>query len=108
VKFVDQFGRLHRFSLGMNGVPANDTGLQMTREKFDSERIERGSNRGNLIEDINTVSILFDHALDPGDLTGDPIGSAPDAIFRVDLHGIYIYHVWVFLQAFFRGDHENH
>jgi hypothetical protein len=95
MKFVDQFGRLHRFSLGMNGIPANDTGLQMTREKFDSERIERGSNSGNLIQDINTVSILFDHALDPGDLTGDTIGSAPDAIFRVALHGRYIYRVWV-------------
>jgi hypothetical protein len=91
VKFVDQFGRPHRFSLGMNGIPANDTGLQMTREKFDSERIERGSNSGNLIEDINTVSILFDHTLDPGDLTGDTIGPAPDTIFRVDVHRAYIY-----------------
>jgi hypothetical protein len=65
----------------MSGIPANDTSLQVTREKFDPERVERRSNSGNLIQDINTVSILFDHALNTGDLPGDTIGPAPDTFF---------------------------
>ena len=77
----------------MSGVPANDTSLKVTREKFDPERVERGSNSGNLIQDINAVSILFDHPLNTGDLPGDAIGPTPDTFFRVDLHGVYIYPV---------------
>ena len=86
MKFADQFGRLHRFSLGMNRIPANDTGLKMTRKNFDSERIERRSNSRDLIQDFNTVSILFNHALNAGDLAGDPIGSAPYTFLCADLH----------------------
>jgi len=68
----------------MSRIAADNTSLNMTREKFDSKRIERRSNSGNLIQDINTVSILFDHALDTGDLPGDTIGPTPDTFFRVD------------------------
>jgi len=70
----------------MNRIPADDTGLKVAGEKFNSERIERRPDGRNLIQDINTVPILFDHALNTGNLPGDTIGSAPDTFFGVDLH----------------------
>ena len=48
----------------MRGLPADDAGLKLAAEQLNSERIERGSNGGNLIQDIDAIPILLDHALD--------------------------------------------
>ena len=67
----------------------------MAAEQFNSQGIERGSNGGNLIQDIDAIPFLLDHALDTGDLTGDAIGPAPDTFGGAAIHGIYIYQVYV-------------
>ena len=53
---------------GVRGFTADDGGLKLAAEQLNSERIERGSNGGNLIQDIDAIPILLDHALDTGDL----------------------------------------
>jgi len=49
---------------GVRGFTADDGGLKLAAEQLNSERIERGSNGGNLIQDIDAIPILLDHALD--------------------------------------------
>ena len=51
---------------------ADDARLQMMIEQFDAEGIKGGADGGNLVQDIHAIAIVIDHALDPGDLAGDP------------------------------------
>jgi hypothetical protein len=60
--------KLKSVEFGMLGLPADDAGLKLAAEQLNSERIERGSNGRNLIQDIDAIPILLDHALDTGDL----------------------------------------
>ncbi len=55
---------------GAAAVP-NDTRLEMMAKKLDPERIESGTDGGDLVEDIDAIPILFEHALQAGDLAGD-------------------------------------
>jgi hypothetical protein len=87
VQFVDQFGWLHRLCLRMLCILADDAGLEMAGEKFDSQRIERGTDGRNLIQDINAIAVVFDHPLDSSDLAGDSIGPAPDTFAGTLQHG---------------------
>jgi hypothetical protein len=91
-----KFGRVHRFSFGMRRLPPKDAGLKMAAEQFNSQGIERGSNSGNLIQDIDAIPVLIDHALDTGDLTGYAICPAPDTLHGAAIHRIYIYQVYVY------------
>jgi hypothetical protein len=68
----------------------------MAAEQFNSQGIERGSNRGNLVQDIDAIPVLLDHALDTGDLTGYAICPAPDTLHGAAIHAIYIYQVYVY------------
>jgi hypothetical protein len=56
--------KLRSVKFGMRGLPADDAGLKLAAEQLNSERIERGSNGGNLIQDIDAIPILLDHVLD--------------------------------------------
>ena len=58
----------------------------MAGQKFNPERIERRPDGGNLIQDIDAISVVFDHPLDPSDLAGDPIGPAADAFSGILEH----------------------
>ena len=59
----------------------------MAGQKFNPERIERRPDGGNLIQDIDAISVVFDHPLDPSDLAGDPIDPAADAFSGILEHG---------------------
>jgi hypothetical protein len=78
VQLVNQFGWWHWLGLGMLGILSDDAGLEMACEKFNPERIERRTDGGNLVQDIDAIPIVFDHSLDTGHLAGDPIGPAPN------------------------------
>jgi hypothetical protein len=78
VQLVNQFGWWHWLGLGMLGILSDDAGLEMAGEKFNPERIERGTDGGNLVQDIDAIPIVFDHSLDTGHLAGDPVGPAPN------------------------------
>jgi hypothetical protein len=58
----------------------------MAGQKFNPERIERRPDGGNLVQDIDAISVVFDHPLDPSDLAGDPIGPASDAFSGILEH----------------------
>jgi hypothetical protein len=83
VELIDQFRWLHRVSFWMLGILADHTGMEMAGEKFQSERIERGTDGRNLVQDIHAIPILFDHPLDSSDLSGDAISSPPDTLAGV-------------------------
>jgi len=68
----------------------------MTAQQFNSQGVKRGSNGGNLIQDIDAIAILVDHALNTGDLTGDAIRPAPDTFHGAAIHVIYVYQVYVY------------
>ena len=68
----------------------------MTAQQFNSQGVKRGSNGGNLIQDIDAIAILVDHALNTGDLTGDAIRPAPDTFHGAAIHVKYIYQVYVY------------
>jgi hypothetical protein len=95
VQLINQFRWLHRAGFGMLRILADHAGVKMAGQKFNSERIERRPYGRDLVQDIDAIPIVFDHPLDPGDLSGNPIGSAPDALARIDLHPSYIYPVYV-------------
>ena len=65
----------------MRGLPADDAGLKLAAEQLNSERIERGSNGGNLIQDIDAIPILLDHVLDTGDLPMREIRTSTKVLF---------------------------
>jgi hypothetical protein len=95
VQLVDQFAWWHRLGFGMLGILSDDAGLKMASEQFDSERIERGTDGGNLVQDIDAVPIVFDHSLNTGHLAGDPIGPAPNTfaglLQHLDTYTRYVY-----------------
>jgi hypothetical protein len=75
--------KLKSVEFGMRGLPADDAGLKLAAEQLDSERIERGSNGGNLIQDIDAIPIILDHVLDTGDLPMREIRTFTKVLFSV-------------------------
>jgi hypothetical protein len=63
---------LHRlgFRVTSTSLVPEDTVLEVTGEHFEAERIQGGPHGGNLVQNVNTVAILFKHPLDSGDLAG--------------------------------------
>jgi hypothetical protein len=74
-QLAEQFFGFHwlRFGVLLLGPMADDAALDMIVEQFDPERIERGTDGGDLIEDVHAVAILRDHSLNAGDLPGDAL-----------------------------------
>jgi hypothetical protein len=70
----------------------------MAGQKFNSERIERRPDGGNLVQDIDAIPVVFDHPLDPSDLTGDPIGPTADAFSGSLEHG-YTYTRYMYIAS---------
>ena len=45
----------------------------MAGQQLDAQLVEGGADRGDLGEDVDTVLVLLDHALDTAHLPGDPV-----------------------------------
>ncbi len=88
MQLVEQVLRLHWSGLHMLGAtPVTDhAALNVTAQKLNAERIERGSNRRDLIEDIDAVTVVGDHLLDAANLTSNALGSRLDFLRRFTIH----------------------
>ena len=86
VKLADEFGRLHGFGRWVFGVLAEHAGLEVAGQKFNAKRIKGRADSGNLVQDIDAISVLIDHALNPGDLAGDTINPSPNFFPSDRLH----------------------
>jgi hypothetical protein len=95
VQLIDQLRWLHGAGFRMLRILADHAGVEMAGQKFNSKRIERRPDGRNLVQDIDAIPIVFDHPLDSSDLSGNPIGSAPDTLAGVQLHPPCIYPVYV-------------
>ena len=93
VQLVDEFGRLHGFGRRVLGILAEHAGLEMAGQQFNTERIESRADCGNLVQDIDAIPVLIDHALDTGDLAGDTINPSPNFLLSNRLHTRYVYPV---------------
>ena len=52
---------------------AGDTMLHVVCKELDPDGIQRGSNRGQLRENINAITVLGNHLLQARNLTGDTL-----------------------------------
>jgi hypothetical protein len=75
------------------GVLAEHAGLEVAGQKFNAKRVKGRADSGNLVQDIDAIPILIDHALNPGDLSGDTINPSPNFFPSDRLHARYIYPV---------------
>ena len=64
----------------------NHATFQVVTEEFDPERIERGADSRDLVEDIDTIAVVMDHPLDAGDLAGNAAGALRKLDFLRWLH----------------------
>jgi hypothetical protein len=96
VQLVDEFRRLHRLGFEMLGVLADHARSDVAGQNFNAKRIESGPDRGNLVQDLNAIPLLFDHSLDTSDLPGNPINSSPDffacLLFHQRTYTLYRYY----------------
>ena len=85
VQLFEEVCRFHRFCFGMLFVTAKNAGLHMACQQFNAQSVKSGPNSRNLIQDIDAVSIFFDHPLNAGNLAYDSIHAFlnPVAIFRL-------------------------
>lgn len=60
--------------------------LEMICQQLDPKSVERGTHRGDLIQDIDTITVVIDHPLDSSDLAGDPLDP------RFQLGGLPCFH----------------
>ena len=65
----------HLVDVGLGLSPLGgrpDTAGDVVLEHEDGERIDRGTQRGRLLEDVDAVLLPLDHPADPAGLTLDP------------------------------------
>ena len=77
-EFRDEFVGLHRLGLAVPLAAglSDHTVRDVIGEQLDAQRVERGADSGDLIEDVHAIPVLGDHPVDPGDLAGDAFESA--------------------------------
>lgn len=91
-QLAEQFFRFHwlRFGVLLFGAVTDNTALDVIAEQFNSERIERGADSGDLIKDVHAVAVPRDHSLNTGDLPGDALHTPFDFGSGFRLHHLPI------------------
>lgn len=91
-QLAEQFFGFHwlRFGVLLFGAVTEDAALDVIFEQFDPERIERGTDGGDLIEDVHAVAVLRHHPLNAGDLPGDALHAPFDFGSGFRLHGLQL------------------
>jgi hypothetical protein len=95
----------HGFGCWMRAtfVSSKHTCFQVIGQELHAERIQGGSNGGDLVQHIDAIPFFFDHALHASDLTGDTFDSPPDLFTDLIFHPKYIYPVPVYAREILPG-----
>jgi hypothetical protein len=67
-------------------VATYHAGLDVAGQQFNAESIQSGSDRRDLVQNIDAIAIFIDHSLNSGNLPGNPVGSASDLFTRFFFH----------------------
>ncbi len=89
MEFVQKFFGLHWLGFGVFGISAvaDDAAFDVIAEELDTKGVEGGADGGDLVQDVDAVALVFDHALDAADLAGDAFDAGVEVLGR---HGVKI------------------
>ena len=78
--FFEQFFLRARFGVFVfaAGAMTQNTAFDVIGQQFHAERIKGVAHGGDLVEDVDTITVFVDHATDPPDLAGNPVDAGFD------------------------------
>jgi hypothetical protein len=86
MQLTEQLFFLQRLRFGMLRLVAHHTVLDMIGQQFNAQRIQGGADGGNLIQDINAISVLLNHPLYSGNLTYHAINAFFNFLLAAWIH----------------------
>jgi hypothetical protein len=92
-EFGEELIGLHRLRFGvlLFSAVTDDAALDVIGEQLDPERIERGTDGGDLIENVHAITVVLNHPFDSIYLSSDPIHALRYSDLYLWLHNKFIY-----------------
>jgi hypothetical protein len=86
MQFTEQLFFLQRLRFGMLRLVAHHTVLDVIGQQFNAQRVQGGADGGNLIQDINAISVLLNHPLYSGNLPYHAIDTFFNFVLAACIH----------------------